>query len=101
MSAVSATTTGVSDLMKTLSSVEPPSVSSLLSSSSVQSALAKASAADIVQLSDQAMQLQEVGGLFGAASTQQPTAQPTYNPNLAMQNLLTSIYTGSSVDLLG
>jgi hypothetical protein len=91
MSAISASSTSISDLMQTFSSVATPALSSLLSSSQVQSALAKSSPADIVQLSDQAMQLQEVDGLFGSS----PSTEAS-NPGMAMQNLLTSIYTGST-----
>jgi hypothetical protein len=99
MSSVTATSTGISDMMQMFSSIATPAVSSLLSSSQVQSALPKASPQDIVQLSDQAMQLQETDSLFASPDTAQ-----TYSPGMTMQNLLTSIYTGvpssSSVNLL-
>jgi hypothetical protein len=94
MSSVSATSTSISDLMKTFTNAATPALSSLLSSSQVQSALAKSSPDDIVQLSEQAMHLQEVDGLFDSAPTLTQTA------GMAMQNLLTSIYTGSSVNLV-
>ena len=76
------------------SSSATPAVSSLLSSSQVQTALAKAPPADIVQLSDQAMQLQEVNGLFGG-----PTTSATESSGMAMQDLLTSLYSGNNVNL--
>jgi len=83
--------------MQIFSSVATPAVSSLLSSSQVQTALAKAPAADIVQLSDQAMQLQEVDGLFGGSTA----ASATESSGMAMQDLLTSIYSGNNVNLVG
>lgn len=93
---MSSTSTGIADLMQIFSSAATPAVSSVLSSSSVQAALAKAPPADIVQLSEQAMQLQEADGLFGAAA---PTA--AQSSGMAMQDLLTSIYSGSTVNLVG
>jgi hypothetical protein len=120
---VASTNTGIANWMQILSSAATPAVSSLLSSSAVQAGIAKASPVDIVQLSDQALQLQEADGLFGSADagTSQtanggitmanmmsslfsplgPSADATLqaeSPGLAMQNLLTSIYspTGSS-----
>lgn len=102
MSSVSATSTSISDLMQTFSNVATPALASLLSSSQVQSALASAPPADIVQLSDQATQLQEVDSLFGGSDTTE-----TQSSDLAMQNLLTSLFTpstpapsGSTVNLL-
>jgi len=96
MSSTSSTTAGITDLMQLVSGAATPALSSLLSSSKLQSALAKAPPADIAQLSDQAMQLQEIDGLFGASA---PT--PTESSGMAMQDLLTSIYTGTNVDLIG
>jgi hypothetical protein len=112
MSTVSATNTntGIADLMQIFSNAATPALSSLLSSSQVQSALATASPADLVQLSDQALQLQEVDGLFGGSSPTQtengffgglaPTE--TQTENASMESLLTSIYApGSNVNLVG
>ena len=96
MSSTSSTTAGITDLMQLVSSAATPALSSLLSSSKLQSALAKAPPADIAQLSDQAMQLQEADGLFAASA---PTT--TESSGMAMQDLLTSIYTGTNVDLIG
>lgn len=102
-----ATSTGVSDLLQMVSTT--PALSSLLSSSAMKTALQKSSPADVVQLSDQAMQLQEVNGLFGGPnpSQQGPLSDPmqySNNPmqtsNALMQNLMTSIYLPSSVNLL-
>ena len=90
MSSVSPISTGISDLMQMYSNVATPAMSSLLSSSQMQAALAKASPVDIVQLSDQAMQLQEVAGLFGAANPLQAV-----DPGLVMQSVLMSFYSSS------
>jgi hypothetical protein len=101
MSSVTATSTGISDLMQIFSSAATPAISSLLSSSQVQTALEKAPPADIVQLSDEAMQLQEVDSLFGSSTASQPTSS-----GLAMQDLLASLFnpsgsaSGSPVNLL-
>jgi hypothetical protein len=98
MSAVSPSTsnTGITDLMQLLSNAATPAVSSMLSSKTMQAGLAKAPPADIAQLSDQAMQLQEADGLFGA-----PAATATESSGMAMQDLLTSIYSGKTVNVLG
>jgi hypothetical protein len=121
---VASTSTGIANWMQIFSGAATPAASSLLSSSAVQAQLAKASPADIVHLSDQALQLQEVDGLFGTSDPSQTAqtantgqamanmmtslfaplvpntsaAPQTESPGLAMQNLLTSIYspTGSA-----
>jgi len=90
MSSVSPIGTGISDLMQMFSSAAPAAMSSLLSSPQMQSALAKAPPVDIVHLSAQAMQLQEVDGLFGGANPLQ-----TVDPGLAMQSMLMSFYSSS------
>jgi len=106
--------------MQMFSSIATPAVSSLLSSSQVQSALAKSSPQDIVQLSDQAMQLQMADGLFAGASTSSqatpggltmadlfaPVLSPSSSSadalsqmessNLAQQSVLAAVYTNSS-----
>ena len=100
MSTVSATntTTAVSDLMQAFSASAPPAIASLLSSTKVESALDKASPADLVQLSDQAMQMQEVNGLFGSAASTSESEAESESPGMMMQNLLKGIYapTGAS-----
>lgn len=105
------------NLMQMLTSAAPPAVSSLLASKNVQAALAKASPTDIVQLSDQAMQLQMADGLFGGSNTSSQTApltmadlfasilppsspsadaiSPMESSNLAQQNVLAAFYTPS------
>jgi hypothetical protein len=101
MSSVTATSTGISDLLQIFSSAATPAISSLLSSSQVQAALEKAPPADIVELSDEAMQLQQVDGLFGGSTSSQPASS-----GLGMQDLLASLFnpsgsaSGSQVNLL-
>lgn len=69
MSSVSAVTSGVADLLRTFSKAGSSPLPSALSSTSVQSALAIASPGDLVQLSQQALALQQVGGLFGGSDS--------------------------------
>jgi hypothetical protein len=97
---MSSTSTGITDLMQILTSAATPAFSSVLTSKTMQAALAKAPPADIAQLSQQAMQLQEADGLFGApAATNMPMAAES--SGMAMQDLLTSIYSGKTVNLVG
>jgi hypothetical protein len=65
---------GVADVLQILSGAGSASLSSVLSSSSVQAALENASPGDIVQLSQQALQLQEAGLLFGSPGASQTVA---------------------------
>lgn len=58
------TGSNLSDLLQTLSAASPE-LSSLLSAPNVQASLATASPADIVKLSDAALELQNVDVLFG------------------------------------
>jgi hypothetical protein len=114
ISSVSSTSSLV-NLMQMLTSAAPPAVASLLASKNVQAALAKASPTDIVQLSDQAMQLQMADGLFGgsSASSQTMTMADLFasilsppsssagalsqmeSSNLAQQSVLAAVYTPS------
>ena len=66
MSSVAATNPGLSSVLQTLSATSPQ-LSSILSSSTVQSALKNASPQDIVKLSQQALELQQVSSLFGSS----------------------------------
>jgi hypothetical protein len=94
VSSVSSASQGVSDLFQALSSTGSSSVSSVLSSASLQSKLKSASTADVVQLSEQALQLQQASGLFGT-----PTASATAtaaSPDSLLLQALTSAITGST-----
>lgn len=73
MSTVPAPDSGIASLLQFLSGAGSPLVTSVTSSSTVQSALANASPADLIQLSSQALQFQQAEGLFsGTASTEPP-----------------------------
>ena len=110
------TESSLANLMQMLKSAAPPAVSSLLGSNNVQAALAKASPTDVVQLSEQAMQLQMADGLFGMSSQTNPVdatmsslfapiVSPSSsstdatlemeNANLAQQSVLAAIYAPS------
>lgn len=67
MGSVSSTSSALSNLLQTLSA-ESPVLSTVLSAPGVQAALAKDPPQDLVQLSDEASQLQEVSLLFGSAN---------------------------------
>lgn len=76
MSSVTSVNPAVSDLLQTFSSDAPASLSTALSAPAVQSALQNASPADLLQLSVQALQLQQVAGLFGNLDASQTTTDP-------------------------
>jgi len=66
----------LSNLLQSLGA-ESPALASLLSTTKMQSALEQASPGDLVQLSDQAMRLRQVGLLFGSTDGTQSNA---FNP---------------------
>jgi spore germination protein GerM len=72
MSSVTSVSAGVADLFQTFA----PAAGSPLSSASLQSTLENASPRDVVQLSRQALRLQESGSLFGTATTTQTATDP-------------------------
>jgi|GEM_PF-3249100 len=92
MSSVTSTSSGITALIQALSSSGSlsgdASLSSTLSSPAVQSALQK-SPGDLVELSQQAVELQVANGLFGNSNTS-GTASP--------ESLLLQALTGSQVD---
>src|SRR5580693_9054030 len=59
---------GLADLLQNLTNENSPLLSTL-SSPAVQSALQNAPASDIVEISDQALQLQDTDALFGISNT--------------------------------
>jgi len=65
-----ATNPGLSDLIQELTDSGSTALASTLSSPTVQSAIEQASPVDLVQLSDEALQLQVVGSLFGTSNNQ-------------------------------
>lgn len=66
----------LSNLLQSLGA-ESPALASLLSTAKMQSALSQDSPGDLVQLSDQAMQLQQVGLLFASTDGTESNA---FNP---------------------
>jgi hypothetical protein len=78
MGSVSSTSPNLSTLLQNLS-VESPQLSSMLSTPEMQSALQKASPGDLAQLSDQALQLQQVGLLFGNSGSTASTGASDSN----------------------
>jgi hypothetical protein len=92
---------GVSDLLQILSNAGSPSLTSALSSKNIQSALQAASPADIVQLSDQAVQLQVANSLFASADPSQTDGlfsalSPPSSSSALLDNLLTKLYPAAS-----
>ncbi len=67
MGSVASTSNGLSDLLQTLTNENSPLLPTL-SSPAIQAALQNAPASDIVQISNQAMQLQDTEALFGTPS---------------------------------
>jgi hypothetical protein len=74
MSSISSVNPGVSDLLQIFSASS--GLPSALSSSELQSALAQAPPSDLVQLSKQALLLQQTAGLFDSTGASQSTADP-------------------------
>ena len=81
---------GLTDLLQTLTNENSPLLSTL-SSPAIQTALENAPASDIVEISDQAMQLQATDALFGITSS---SDSPTDNLFSALAD--SSSGTGSS-----
>jgi hypothetical protein len=78
MGSLNSTGSVLSSLLQNLVT-ESPQLFSILSTPDVQSTLEKASPGDIAELSDQALQLQQVGVLFGNLDSTQST-DPTPSP---------------------
>jgi len=81
MGSVSSASSNLTNLLQTLGT-ESPELSSLLSTPQMQSALENASPGDLVQLSDQALQLQQIGILFGTTDGTQSTGLPSVPASL-------------------
>jgi hypothetical protein len=97
MSSVNAVPSGVADLLQTSSKTGFSALFSALSSTSVQSALATASSGDLVQLSQRALALQQVAGLFGSSDNSAATPTAT-NETLAQQEAAVLFGTNSPID---
>jgi hypothetical protein len=94
MSAIGSVNPGVADLFNWLSSTGATPATSALSSPSVQTALEGDPSSDLVQLSQQALQLQQAGSLFGISDSAETSATPE---SLLLQALTSSI-SGSPVN---
>ncbi len=81
MGSVNTTSSNLSNLLQTLSTASPE-LSSLFSTPQMQSALEKAAPGDLVQLSDQALQLQQVGLMFESSDGTQATGLTSGFENL-------------------
>jgi hypothetical protein len=95
--ALASTKNGLSDLLQTLTNENSPLLSTL-SSPAVQTALENAPASDIVEISDQALQLQDTDALFGISN---PSSTPTDSLFSALANAgsnATSSASGSSLE---
>jgi len=89
MSSVSLPSSVLPNLLQNLVS-QSPQLFSVLSTPQVQSALNKASPGDIAHLSDEALQLQQVGVLFGNAEGTQP-AGLTSTPEAASNSMVQAL----------
>ncbi len=90
MGSVASTNSGLSDLLQTLTNENSPLLSTV-SSPTVEAALENAPASDIVEISDQAIQLQTADALFGISNT-------TTSPTDSLFSALASSTPGSSLD---
>ena len=93
MGSVSSASSILSNVLQNLSA-ESPQLSTILSTSKVQSALAKASPGDIAELSNEALQLQQVGVLFGNAGGTQ-SAGLSASDSQAQE--LAALYDGTTI----
>jgi hypothetical protein len=90
---------GLSDLLQTLTAENSPLLSTL-SSPSIQTALENAPTSDIVEISEQAMQLQATDALFGISNSSDDTSSSSLFAALADADSSTnSSNAASSLDL--
>lgn len=95
-------TSGMANLIQSLSSSDSPLAAIGLSSSQIQSALQHASPNDVAQLSVQALQLQEVSVMFGSPDTSQsgglfPSPATTSSSDTIFNNLLATLDSTSAL----
>ena len=89
MRSVSSTNAGLSDLLQTLTNENSP-LASTFSSPAVEKALENAHAADIVQLSSQALQLQITDAIFGDTNTSSTPSDSLFSALAAIDSSATS-----------
>jgi len=97
MGSVPSTSNGLSDLLQTLKNENSPLLSTL-SSPNVQKALESAPAGDIVQISDQAMQLQAADALFGISNTSTTPTDTLFSALANVGSAASSSASGSSLN---
>jgi hypothetical protein len=95
------TNNGLSDLLQTLTNENSPLLSTL-SSPSIQSALENAPPSDIVEISDQAQQLQSMDALFGISSSSENSSTSLFSALATEESsggssAASSLNTGSSL----
>jgi hypothetical protein len=88
---------GLSDLLQTLTNENSPLLSTL-SSPGVEAALEKAPVSDIVELSDQAQQLQDTDALFGMSNTSTTPTDSLFSALASVGSSATWSASGSSLD---
>lgn len=93
---VASTNNGLSDLLQTLTNENSPLLSTL-SSSSVQAALATAPASDIVEISDEAQQLQTTDALFGISDSSSSATDNLFSALASIGSSAASSASGSSL----
>jgi hypothetical protein len=94
---VASTSNGLSDLLQTLTNENSPLLSTL-SSPGVEAALQSAPSSDIVEISDQAMQLQATDALFGISDTATTPTDSLFSALASVGSSATSPASGSSLD---
>jgi len=76
MASVTSVNSGYADLFQALSNTGSASVSSPLSSAGLQADLQSASPSDVVQISREALELQQSSSLFGTSGASQTATDP-------------------------
>jgi hypothetical protein len=92
-----ATNNGLSDLLQTLTNENSPLLSTL-SSPGIEAALEKAPASDIVEISDQAQQLQDTDALFGISNTSNTPTDSLFSALASVGSSATSSASGPTLD---
>jgi hypothetical protein len=88
---------GLTDLLQTLTNENSPLLSTL-SSPAIQAALENAPASDIVEISDQAMQLQATDALFGITSSSDSSTDNLFSALADSSSGTSSSASSSSLD---
>jgi hypothetical protein len=88
---------GLSDLLQTLTNENSPLLSTV-SSPTVEAALENAPASDIVEISDQAIQLQTADALFGISNTTTSPTDSLFSALADTGSSATSSASGSSLN---